>query len=171
MTTIRVVSRKRFTQVDRNAVNDRLLSFKARGILVWLLDKPDDWETTAERIETQGKEGREAIRSGLKELEERKYLQRRRWRDTNGQWRYEWLVTESPEVAATYGFPSTGSRHPEPVTPNKTETNTDKRLDRNPKPRNQDPGCANCVNGWVMQDDESVIECECRGDTTNVSAS
>lgn len=153
------MQRKRFTQVDRNLVNDRVLSFKARGILVWLLDKPDDWETTAERIEQQGKEGREAIRSGLKELEERGYLVRRKWRASNGQWQYEWLVTESPGDSTGYGNPSTGSRRPEPVSLNKTETNTDNKLARF---QNQDPGCGECDNGRVFIDSNNVRDCECR---------
>jgi hypothetical protein len=81
------------------------LSFKARGILIWLLDKPDDWVTSAERIESQGIEGREAVRSALKELEAFGYLVRIKYRDQLGVWRTEWTVYENPSSQ-----PSTGNR-------------------------------------------------------------
>jgi hypothetical protein len=77
-------------------VNDQRLSFKARGILIWLLDKPDDWVTSAERIESQGMEGRKAIRSALKELEAFGYLARIKYRDQLHRWQTEWTVYENP---------------------------------------------------------------------------
>ena len=99
ITTIRSAKRERWTAIAREALNDSRLSFKARGILAWLLDKPDDWETTAERIETQGTEGREAIRSALKELEQYGYLRRQKFKDSDNKWRSEWTVYEKSSSA------------------------------------------------------------------------
>lgn len=115
MTTIRVAKRRRFTTVDRSAINDTRLSFKARGILCWLLDKPDDWETTGDRIESQGTEGREAVASALKELERLGYLVRNRERDDLGKWRVDWTIHERPPTAirsgvAVAGQPCPGTR-------------------------------------------------------------
>jgi hypothetical protein len=125
ITTIRVATRDRFTPVSRKTINDVRLSFKARGILIWLLDKPDDWVTSADRIESQGIEGREAVRSALKELEVFGYLVRIKYRDQLGVWRTEWTVYENPRSE-----PHTGNRQRKAVDGNpsvliKTETNTE----------------------------------------------
>lgn len=104
MTAIRVAKRKRYVSVDREAVNDSRLSFRARGILVWLLDKPDDWKTSSDRIADQGKEGREAVRTALAELEEFGYLVLRKWRsETTGRWQSEWVLYEVPSLETRSG--------------------------------------------------------------------
>lgn len=163
MTTIRVPKRERWVSIARETINDSRLSFRARGILTWLLDKPDDWETTGERLEQQGTEGREAIRSALKELEKLGYLRRQRYKDDDNKWRSEWTVYEkscsSPPTGsrsrvAVDGFPS----HIE-----KTETNTQKGfsypqdgLARFPSEVHQ---CDNCVSGWVEGEDGNAERC------------
>lgn len=96
LTTIRVAKRKKFTMVARDTVNDGRLSFRARGILFWLLDKPDDWHTDSEQIAEQGSEGRDAIRSALIELTHFGYLRREKKQDQAGKWFTSWTVFESP---------------------------------------------------------------------------
>jgi hypothetical protein len=86
VTTIRVAERRRFTQIDRETVNDSRLGFRARGVLTWLLDKTDDWRTNSDAIAHAGKEGRDAVRRALNELEEHGYLVREKVRTDDGQW-------------------------------------------------------------------------------------
>lgn len=112
MSTIRVAKRQRFTTVDRRAVNDERLSFRARGVLVWLLDKPDDWRFSSETLAAQAPEGRTAIRSALKELREAGYLRTTKYRDEHGRFHTEQVLHEtpmsdSPEVAEVR-FPDVG---------------------------------------------------------------
>jgi hypothetical protein len=109
MTTIRVDRRDRFTTVDRQLVNDDRLSFRARGILVWLLDKPDGWKAQADSITRRGLEGRDAIRSALRELEAAGYLERIRFRDGSGRWQSESVIRETPGQRQD-GFPALVSR-------------------------------------------------------------
>lgn len=96
MTTIRVTKRNRFTVIDRAATNDDRLSFRARGVLFWLLDKPDDWHTDSNAIARAGTEGRDAVRAALRELEGCGYLTRERKRDKQGRWSTEVFVLERP---------------------------------------------------------------------------
>lgn len=100
MTTIRVSKRTRFTVIDRAAINDERLSFRSRGVLFWLLDKPDDWHTDSSGIARastgERNEGRDAIRAALKELEACGYLTRERKRDKAGRWTTEVFVLERP---------------------------------------------------------------------------
>jgi Helix-turn-helix domain len=156
MTTIRVGTRKRFTQIDRSLVNDKRLSFKARGILVWLLDKPDDWETTAKRIEDEASEGREAVAKALKELETCGYLVRRNYQDEQRKWRCDWTVYEYPQVKPYTAFRKRETVDGKPYALLKTETDTDTRANssdrfaRIPEPR---PWCDECEGtGWVERD-------------------
>jgi len=52
------------------------LSFKAKGILTYLLSKEDGWEFSLEKLRNVSFEGETAVRSGLKELEEAGYIDR-----------------------------------------------------------------------------------------------
>ena len=96
MTTIRVAKRDRYTSVDRRTVNDDRLSFRARGILIWLLDKPDDWRCDSDQIAAAAKEGRDAVRTALNELAAAGYIVRHKDRDERGQWATWTEVHERP---------------------------------------------------------------------------
>lgn len=96
MSTIRVARRKRYATIARETVNDVRLSYRARGVLCWLLDKPDDWSADSESIAAQGKEGRDAVRTALKELERIGYLRRAKRQTDAGLWVTEWTVFERP---------------------------------------------------------------------------
>jgi hypothetical protein len=111
VTTIRVAVRHRFTAVDRRAINDTNLSFRARGLLVWLLDKPDGWRVNSTEIAQHCKEGRDAIRACLSELEAGGYLSRERVRTDAGKWITESVLREIPdawESATEDGKPGVG---------------------------------------------------------------
>jgi hypothetical protein len=107
MTTIRVAHRRRFTTIDQATVNDERLSFRARGVLAWLLDKADDWHCDSEVIARAGTEGREAVRVALKELEDHGYLRRERVQGDRGHWCTITWVYEVPGQTED-GFPVVG---------------------------------------------------------------
>lgn len=96
MSTIRISKRDRFTVVDQSMLNDERLSYRARGVLVWLLDKPDDWSVRSNSIAGNGLEGRDAIRTALSELEAAGYLVRERKQTDKGFWTTETMVYEQP---------------------------------------------------------------------------
>lgn len=96
MSTIRVARRSRFTTIDRETVNDDRLSFKAKGLLLWLLDKPDDWHLRSEDIALVGPDGRDSVRSGLQELEAAGYIKREKLRRPDGTFNSTCIVYERP---------------------------------------------------------------------------
>lgn len=63
-----------FTQINTSALADGTLSFKARGILAYLLSLPPGGEVSPERIAKSGIDGERAVKSGLKELQDAGYL-------------------------------------------------------------------------------------------------
>lgn len=75
-----------FTQVPNVYARDKALSWVARGILVWLMTHEAGYEVTMATIEASSwKEGREAVRSAVKELEKAGYLHRSQRRAQGGR--------------------------------------------------------------------------------------
>lgn len=67
-----------FTQVSNNPLNDKRLSWKAKGIFAYLYSKPDDWDFSSDRMKYDSSDGRESLLAGLKELEVNGYLIRKK---------------------------------------------------------------------------------------------
>ncbi len=97
-----------FTILDNKLINDKTLSFRARGVLAYLLSKPQTWEAKIpDLVANSGKEGLNAIQTVLKELREARYLILRRgeFRDDNnerklGSW-YDVYEEPQPEGDST----------------------------------------------------------------------
>jgi|Laugrefa1bdmlbdn_1035148.scaffolds.fasta_scaffold00122_22 hypothetical protein len=90
-----------FTVVHNSVIRDQRLTWKARGLLVFLLSQPDNWRTTTAGLTVHGVDGRDSIRAGLKELELAGYLTRRTWQDERGHWRTETTVHDFPNSSTT----------------------------------------------------------------------
>ncbi len=129
-----------FVQIDKNMLSDSKISWKAKGILAYLLSKPDGWITYLVDIEKQSTDGRDSVRAGVKELLEAGYLERKRVRE-GGKFRgWEYSVYEYPNVSestenglseigkAEYGKSDVGlSEDGKPATSNNNLSNNDLR--------------------------------------------
>ena len=93
---IRANRHDRFTVVPNDAIRDDRLSWKARGILIYLLSQPDGWRAKSSHLWTQAPNGRDAVRGGLKELEDAGYLVRRRYQNAAGHWCTDQIIYEYP---------------------------------------------------------------------------
>lgn len=77
--------KRMFLVIDNRAcVEDQRLSWKARGLLIYLLSKPDHWEVRESQLVAAAPDGLGAVRSGLAELEAVGYLVRRWLRSEEG---------------------------------------------------------------------------------------
>ncbi|MDX2557721.1 hypothetical protein [Streptomyces stelliscabiei] len=80
------INRRPYVHVDSQTVRDTAMSYRALGILTYLLDQSEDWQVKSEQLSKgEGREGRDAVRKALHELARRGHyrLERRRFR--NGQ--------------------------------------------------------------------------------------
>ena len=104
MAIIRQKRKERFSIVDNKVIEDERLSFKARGLLIYMLSKPDDWKFyTEELAKRSNKDGISAIKTALNEIEDTGYLTRKQGHKKNGQFTsQDWILTDtstnSPQV-------------------------------------------------------------------------
>ena len=52
----------------------KALSWRAKGILSYMLSRPDNWKINKTDLYKRGKEGRDAMQAALNELKELDYL-------------------------------------------------------------------------------------------------
>lgn len=84
-TIIRAPRRHRFVIIDQRAIEDARLSWAARGLLGYLLSRPDDWTVRVNDLRKRGDLGRDGIYQLLKELREAGYVRFIRRRDRQGR--------------------------------------------------------------------------------------
>lgn len=93
-----------FCLIANEFTRDRRLSFKARGIGLYLLSHADGFRSTTASIAKANDCGLDQVRGGLQELEKFGYLQRERNRDDGGHnTSTDYLVTDHPEVETLRG--------------------------------------------------------------------
>jgi hypothetical protein len=88
--------RDNFSIVSNRVIRDHRLSWKARGLLIYVLSQPDHWRTSSAHLASISPEGIHAVRTGLKELETLGYLHRYRTQQANGTWRHDILIYDLP---------------------------------------------------------------------------
>ena len=84
-TIIRAPRRHRFVVMDQRAVEDDRLSWAARGLLCYLLSRPDDWKVLVNDLRKRGNLGRDGIYRLLRELRTLGYARFQRLRDKHGR--------------------------------------------------------------------------------------
>ena len=124
MAIIRVEKQKNYTVMSNHHLQDGNLSLKAKGLLSMMLSLPEDWVYSVEGLVSLCKEGRDAVRSALAELEDAGYMVRGRARDEHGKLREaEYVIYEAPQTASERG-PDTPEPTPEePASENRTLEN------------------------------------------------
>lgn len=91
--------------LNTSFANDARLSWAARGLLVYLLSKPNDWKMRLSDVVKQSSAGRDAVYAILRNLEDVGYLRRIRSRKPDGTFEYTTIiyevaqpVTDNPET-------------------------------------------------------------------------
>lgn len=93
---IRILPERDFVVLRNEAMRDPYLSFRARGVLAWLLSHAPGYSVTAAELRHAGPEGRDAIRTALRELEARGYLVRHRLRAVDGTFAHQVVASDKP---------------------------------------------------------------------------
>lgn len=87
-----------FTVIDNTVLQDTELTFKAKGLFAYLWSQSDEWNFYEAEVVKHSKDGISSLRSGIHELEERGYLQRKRIRVKGKLKDSMWILSETPNL-------------------------------------------------------------------------
>ena len=85
MAVFRVERTRDYTVMSNHHLKNRSLSLKAKGLLSVMLSLPDEWDYTLRGLAAISREGVDAIREAIRELEDAGYIVRSRGRNEKGQ--------------------------------------------------------------------------------------
>lgn len=128
MAVYRVEKTGDYTVLSNYHLRDPRLKLGAKGLLSLVLSLPEDWEYSIEGLAALGPEGKDAVRSAIKQLEACGYVTRQRSHSAGGQFSSSvYIIREKPEEASPLaGFPSLVKPSLEkPTAENPTELNKD----------------------------------------------
>ncbi|MGY1583913.1 hypothetical protein [Streptomyces sp. MN13] len=133
-----VMAADQFTQIANGLFRDSRLSYKAKGIFGYISTHRDGWKVTVAELVRRGREGVDAVTTGLKELETHRFLLRTRERNPNGTLGQAlYVITDLPSLQSSSlepesGFP--GLADPALADPGTKNTNSKKTNKQNTRP-------------------------------------
>lgn len=112
MAVFKVEKQKNYTVMSNYHLQDKNLSYKAKGLLSFMLSLPEDWDYSMKGLVSVSKENLKAIRSILNELKEHGYVEVHKTRGEKGYYKYEYTIREIPlEVEKQRNNPDTQKGH------------------------------------------------------------
>lgn len=106
--TIYLMSRRDdpFSRVPKTTLKDPQLSWKAKGILSYLIGQPIDWKVQIQDLVNNSADGETAIRSALTELRKAGYASLEKVKDGSGKIvEWTWKVSDCPIFLPDSGIP------------------------------------------------------------------
>jgi hypothetical protein len=107
-----------YVMIDRRPVDNPKLSFKAKGILTYLLSRPDGWEVNLVDLANRSTDGLASVKAGVQELQKAGHLRHLAMRNPAGQIiSHLWEVYEIPQIENQLMDTPTGGGMPEVENP------------------------------------------------------
>ena len=97
MAKFTIEKNKNYTIMSNYHLQDKNLSYKAKGLLSFMLSLPEDWDYSINGLVAISKEGVKAIKNILQELQKYGYLVIKKKQNEIGQFEYDYLIYEYPE--------------------------------------------------------------------------
>jgi hypothetical protein len=95
MIKFRTHKKNNFTIIDNNLIYDNTITAKSKAVIIYLLSKPNEWNSSIKDVSNNFKDGYDSIKSALVELEEAYYLDRKKMRQNDGTFLTEYNVYEN----------------------------------------------------------------------------
>ena len=162
MAVFRVEKNHSYTVMANHHLRDERLSLKSKGLLSLILSLPDDWRISIEGMTQFSADGKDAIRSAIRELTDAGYITRAQTHSEAGTFSgYDYLVHETPAASPSSGFPTMEK----PTTENPTQRNTDKLSTNIPPivPHEGDVGDDNPSVSGAAADSPTPLSAACGG--------
>lgn len=135
MAKFTIEKNKNYTVMSNYHLQDKNLSYKAKGLLSFMLSLPETWDYSMKGLEAISKESIKALRNILLELENSKYITRIRKQDEHGKFYYDYSIYEIPfNINPYYQKGHTVKGHTEKDTQiNTNKENTKEQIDKDDK--------------------------------------
>lgn len=130
MSVFKIEKNSNYTVMSNYHLRDKNLSYKAKGLLSFILSLPKNWDYSINGLVAVSKEGVKAIKNILKELQRCGYLVINKKQNEIGQFQYEYLIFEYPEYRK--GAMDLGEVEKD-IQINTKEINTNKQIDKDDK--------------------------------------
>ena len=92
-------NKSNYVAVTQEFIKDASLSWKAKGILMYLLSQPEDSRLNEIEVARYSTDGMSSFKSGIKELKDHGYLEIRIEKDKSGKFSSSrWILHENPEL-------------------------------------------------------------------------
>ena len=98
MSIFKIEKNQNYTVMSNYHLRDKNLSYKAKGMLSFMLSLPDDWDYSLKGLVAISKENIKAIRAILSELEEFGYFEKVLIRGNRGHFKYDYIIREIPQT-------------------------------------------------------------------------
>lgn len=119
-----------YTNVSNALVTDKRLSWKARGIFIYLWCQADNWQFYVEELVRHSTDGRDSLQNGLKELEKYGYLVRKNKQTDSGKFGgIMWILSDNPSNGKSVGRKTRWTGNP-PLTNNNNNYYQEQQLTR-----------------------------------------
>ena len=99
----RAPRREAYENLPLSLIRDSRISYRALGVLTRLLSNADNFRMSSTALAHERKEGREAVRAALRELEAAGYIMREKLQNSRGQWSTVMVVSETPQPSSATG--------------------------------------------------------------------
>ena len=106
-----------YTQVSNALLTDKSLLLKEKGLLAYMLSKPDDWQFNVKSMSAELAENKDTIAAILKNLIEKRYITRTEIREHGVIKGYEYCVYQSPYPKTSDTVYAENTNTPYPKTP------------------------------------------------------
>lgn len=167
MSVFKIEKNGNYTVMSNYHLRDRNLSYKAKGLLSFMLSLPEDWDYSMSGLEAISKESIKAIRNILQELEDNKYLVRTRMQNELGKFYYDYSIYEIPfDIDPYYQKGNTVKGQTEKgIQINTNIINTKEQIDKGDKTESSfftseehNPLTINLINrGYIKEDDIQIF--------------
>lgn len=127
-----------FARVPKSVLDDERLSWKAKGILSYLLGKPTGWKVRVADLVRHSTDGECAVRAALKELRQLGYANLAKEREGGRIVGWVWQISDTPIFAASSpdrGFPDVENHHISKKEVSKIDKSKESKETRNPARR------------------------------------
>jgi hypothetical protein len=135
-----------FVMIDRRVIENPSLSWKAKGLLAYLLSRPDDWVVRFRDLVNRSPDGGHTVRAAMKELRRAGHVQVEAEREGGRVKQWVYTVHESPDD----DFQQVEKQQVE----NRTHTNTkntnknQEEEEANPLEKFDDPEFGEIITDW-----------------------